>query len=130
MGNGNNNWFGDILTGFLGFLLAIPLFFFAHRQLPALDLPFRIDRILLFIVLIVLLMLVLRLFKTVIAIGFFAVLIWLGYGTYTGGYGFADLYKDARAFIYTFQNDPNIEKLAFTKITEKESGGILHSSGL
>jgi transglutaminase superfamily protein len=114
MSNGNNNWFGDILTGFLGFLLAIPLFFLAHRQLPVMDLPFRIDRIILFVIIVALLLLVLRLFKTVITIGFFAALIWLGYGTYTGRYGFAEVYKDARAFIYTMQNDPDVEKMTLT----------------
>lgn len=119
MSNENNNWFGDILTGFLGILLAVPLFFLAHRQLPAMDLPYSLDRILLFIIIIFLLLLVLRLFKTIITIGFFAALIWLGYGTYTSGYGYAEVYKDARAFIYTLQNDPNLEKLTIT--TEKES---------
>lgn len=119
MGNENNNWFGDILIGFLGILLAVPLFFLAHRQLPAMDLPYNLDRILLFIVLIFLLLLLLRLFKTIITIGFFAALIWLGYGTYTGGYCYADVYKDARAFIYTLQNDPNPEKLNIA--TEQES---------
>ncbi len=119
MGNGSNsNPLGDILIGVFGLLLAVPLFFLAHKQLPVMDLPFRIDRIILFMVIILLLLLVLRLFRTIITIGFFAAIVWLGYGTYTGGYGFAEVYKDARAFIYTLQNDPNAEMLT---LTEKEA---------
>jgi Ca2+/Na+ antiporter len=105
---------GDVLVGFLGLLLAVPLFIMAHHQLPDIDLPFHLDRIILFIVLIALLFLVLRLFRTIITIGFIAVIAWLGYGTYTGKYGFSEVYKDRRAFIFSLQHDLNEEKLSIT----------------
>ncbi|MEJ0105331.1 MAG: hypothetical protein WDO19_23440 [Bacteroidota bacterium] len=64
--NSGGNSFGDVLVGFLGILLAIPLFFIAHRQVPQFDLPYHLDRIALFILIVFLLLLVLRLFKTLL----------------------------------------------------------------
>lgn len=112
--NSGGNSFGDVLVGFLGILLAIPLFFIAHRQVPQFDLPYHLDRIALFILIVFLLLLVLRLFKTIITIAFIALAGWLGYGSFTGKYGFENLYSDARAFFYSFQNDPNAETLSVT----------------
>jgi hypothetical protein len=82
--------------------------------LPDTGLPFHLYRIVLFIVLIVLLLLVLRLFRTVITVAFIGLIVWLGYGTYSGKYGFAEVYKDGRAFIFSLQHDLNEEKLALT----------------
>ncbi|MCW3119214.1 MAG: transglutaminase [Chitinophagaceae bacterium] len=115
MGNeSGHSSFGDILVGFLGLLLAVPLFIMAHHQLPEIGLPFHLDRILLFVILIGLLLLVLRLFRTIITLGFLAALVWLAYGTYTGKYGFAEVYRDGRAFVFSLQHDLNAEKLSVT----------------
>jgi hypothetical protein len=120
MGNtSGSNSFGDILVGFLGLLLAVPLFLVVHRQIPHMDLPYQVDRIIIFIVIILLLLLVLRLFKTIITIAFIAVMSWLAYGSFSGKYGFENLYNDARAYFYSFQNDPNAEALSITE--KKES---------
>jgi hypothetical protein len=114
MRNSGNNTFGDILVGFLAILLAVPLFFIAHRQVPHLDLPYHLDRIGLFLVIVLLLILILRLFKTLITIAFIALIGWLAYGSFTGRYGFESLYNDARAYFYSFQNDANKEIMAGT----------------
>jgi Ca2+/Na+ antiporter len=115
MGNGSgHSAVGDVLVGFLGLLLAVPVFILAHHQLPDLDLPYHIDRIVLFGILIVLLLLVLRMFRTVITIAFVGVILWLSYGSYTGKYGFSEVYKDGRAFIFSLQHDMNEEKLGLT----------------
>ncbi|MES1218201.1 MAG: transglutaminase domain-containing protein [Bacteroidota bacterium] len=105
---------GDMLVGFLGLLLAVPLFILAHHQLPVIDLPFHLDRIILFVVIIGLLLLVLRMFRSIITIAFIAVIAWLAYGSYTGKYGFAEVYKDGRAFVFSLQHDLNEEKLSLT----------------
>src|SRR5258707_1278053 len=117
--NSGSNSFGDVLVGFLGILLAVPLFFIAHRHVPQFDLPYHLDRIALFILIVLLLLLVLRLFKTIITIAFVGLAGWLTYGSFTGKYGFENLYSDARAFFYSFQNDPNAETLSITVIKEK-----------
>lgn len=116
--NSNGNAFGDILVGFLAILLAVPLFFIAHRQVPHFDLPYHLDRIGLFLVIVLLLILILRLFRTLITLGFIALSGWLAYGSFTGKYGFENLYNDARAYFYSFQNDANKETLAIAEQKE------------
>lgn len=112
MGNvSGHSALGDMLVGFLGLLLAVPLFIMAHHQLPDAGLPFHLDRIILFVVLIILLSLVLRMFRTLITIAFIGVVAWLAYGTYTGKYGFAEVYKDSRAFVFSLRHDLNEEQL-------------------
>ena len=115
MGNGSGyTSFGDVLVGFLGLILAVPLFILSHHQLPDFGMPYHLDRIILFIVLILLLLLVLRLFRSLITIAFIGVIIWLAYGSYMGKYGFAEVYRDGRAFVYSLRNDLNEEKLSVT----------------
>ncbi len=111
MSTTGNNSFGDILVGFFACLLAVPLFIFAHHQLPLADWPFHFDRVTLFFVIVALLILVLRLFKTVITIAFIGVMLWLGYGTFAGKYGFTQVYNDGRAFMYSLKNNPSLEKI-------------------
>lgn len=116
--NSHSNALGDILVGFLAMLLAVPLFFIAHRQVPHFDLPYHLDRIGLFLVIALLLILILRLFRTLITIGFFALLGWLTYGSFTGKYGFENLYNDARAYFYSFQNNAGKVPLLITEKKE------------
>ncbi|MDP9229575.1 MAG: transglutaminase [Bacteroidota bacterium] len=99
--------FGDLLVGFLSFVLALPLFIIAHKQLPHYDWPYHLDRILLFVVIVLLLLLVLRLFRFIIVIGVIVAIGWLTYGSMTGKYGFINVYHDYRAMIYTMKDDPN-----------------------
>ena len=105
--------FGDILVGFLSFLVSIPLFMIAHRNLPEMAWPAHLDRILLFIVIISVLLLILRLFKPVITVTFIIALGWLAYGSLTGNYGFENLYRDTRAMVYSLRENTNAEELTF-----------------
>jgi hypothetical protein len=105
--------FGDILVGFLSFLVSIPLFMIAHRNLPEMAWPVHLDRILLFIVIISVLLLILRLFKPVITVTFIIALGWLAYGSITGNYGFENLYRDTRAMVYSLRDNTNAEQLTF-----------------
>lgn len=75
------------------------------------DWPFHIDRILIFIVIISLMLIVLRIFKPIITIAFILAIGWLAYGSYTGNYGFENLYRDTRAMVYSLKNNPNASEL-------------------
>lgn len=110
---GEHSVLSGIMVGLLSFILAFPLFILAHRELPDLNWPFHLDRILIFIILSLLLILFLRLFRPIIMIGFIVVIMWLGYGSLMGRYGFKDVYKDYRALLYRMNNDPHQAKITF-----------------
>ena len=115
--------FGDILVGFFSFLLAIPIFIVAHKNLPEMDWPYHLDRILIFVVIITLLLVVLRIFRPVVTIAFILAIAYLAYGSFTGNYGFENLYRDSRAMVYALRNNPNAAEL-----TVLNPGRIAHQN--
>lgn len=108
------NPLSDVLVGFLSLLVAIPLFIIAHKQFPDLQWPGYLDRILIFASIVILLLLILRLFRPLIVIGFALAVVCLGYGSLTGAYGFSNLYKDYQAMLYTMRADPDPGRFLFS----------------
>lgn len=105
---------GDVLVIVASVLTALPLFIIAHKELPLLNWPYEADRILLFLIMVALLLLILRVFRWLILTGFFLLLLWLGYGSLTGHYGFMQLYHDYSAMIFAIGNDPHPARLLFS----------------
>lgn len=114
MSREGHSFLGDILIGIFSIVLALPVFIIAHKKLPDPDWSFSFDRILLFIGIVILLLMVLKLFRAIVIIGFIVAFAWLGWGTWQGGYGFADIYRDYRAMLFAMHSDPNPERLIFT----------------
>ena len=109
-----NSLFTNVLVGILSFLLAFPLFILVYYRFPDLEWPYHTDKILVFFVIAVLLLLLVRSFKFVIITAVVATIGWLWYGTVTGKYGFNELYKDGKAMLYGFKNDPQKDGFVFT----------------
>ncbi|HEV8285650.1 MAG TPA: hypothetical protein VGQ09_15155 [Chitinophagaceae bacterium] len=108
------SFFPNIFIGLLSFLLAIPLFILAYHRLPDLDWPYHTDKILIFSLIAILLLLMVRSFKYVIITGVIAIVGWLWYGTVAGQYGFREFYQDGKAMIYGMQNNSNEKGVVFT----------------
>jgi hypothetical protein len=68
----------------MNILIAIPLFIIAHQNLIELNWIFNLDRILLFLLMIVVIQLILRLLRTIIIICIFIYILVLFYGTASG----------------------------------------------
>src|SRR6478736_4668135 len=102
----SSSLFTNVLFGIFSFFLAFPLFILAYYRFPDLEWPYHTDRILIFFVIAVLLLLLVRSFKFIIITAVVATIGWLWYGTVAGKYGFSELYKDGRAMIYGLKNDP------------------------
>lgn len=100
----------------LNILIAIPVFIIAHHNLINLEWPGHLDRIILFILILVAIQLVLRLLKTIIIVCIFLYLIALLWGTVFGGYGFASVLEDYQAMIYTMNDDPNPQDIIISKL--------------
>ena len=106
--------FTNVLVGILSFFLAFPLFILVYYRLPDLEWPYHSDKILVFFVIAVLLLLLVRSFKFIVITAVAATIGWLWYGTITGKYGFNELYKDGKAMIYGLKNDRKKEGYVFT----------------
>ena len=107
----------DIVVIFLlNILIAIPVFLIAHQNLIDLDWFLHLDRIFLFIVIIVIIQLLLRLVKTVIILIAFLYVISLLIGTLFGNYGFNRVFEDYRYMIYSMKENPNPQDLILSKL--------------
>jgi hypothetical protein len=107
----------DIVVIFiLNILIAIPTFLIAHQNLIDLNWVFQLDRILIFIVIVVGIQMLLRLVKTIIILIIFIYLIVLLYGTLFGNYGFNRVFEDYRYMIYSMSENPNPQDLIIAKL--------------
>ncbi|RWX00363.1 transglutaminase-like domain-containing protein [Flavobacterium cerinum] len=106
----------SIIIFVLNILIAIPLCIIVHQNLIDPEWPFHLDRILIFIVIIVAIQFVLRLLKTVLIICIFFYLIALLYGSVFGNYGFNAVYEDYRSMVYTMADDANPQDIIISKL--------------
>jgi hypothetical protein len=106
----------DVIIFVLNILIAIPLIIIAHQNLIELNWPFNLDRILLFIVLIIIIQFILRLLRTIIIICMVVYLLVLFYGTVIGNYGFNSVYEDYDSMIYTMSDNPNPQDIIISKL--------------
>jgi glucan phosphoethanolaminetransferase (alkaline phosphatase superfamily) len=111
-----------LLVGFLSLFIAFPIFILIHKQLPEYDWPIHSDRILLFLLVVVFVLLLLSMFRPVINFIFVGSLIILLYGTFTDTYGFQNLATDYKAMfsaIKTNHDNGNIMILDDSKFYYK-----------
>lgn len=106
----------SVVIFFLNILIAIPIFIIVHQNIIDPEWFLHIDRVLLFIAILVLIQLLLRMLKTVIIICIFLYLLALIWGTLFGGYGFNSVFEDYRAMIYTMSEDANPQDIIIAKL--------------
>ncbi|WP_396143183.1 transglutaminase [Flavobacterium sp.] len=90
----------------LNVLITIPIFIILHQNIIEFEWSLHIDRILFFIILLVLIQLVLRAMRRITLISIFLYLIALIYGTLFGSYGFQKVYEDYQSMLYTMSYNP------------------------
>ena len=105
-----------IIIFVLNVLLAIPIFLIAHQNFIDLEWTLHLDRIILFITIIVLIQLLLRAMQKVTLISIFLYLIILFIGTVFGGYGFKSVFEDYRYMLYSMSEDPNPQDIIISKL--------------
>lgn len=106
----------DIVVFLLNILIAIPTFLIVHHNLIELNWQLNLDRIILFLVILVIIQLILRTLKTIIVICIFIYLATLIYGTLFGEYGFQRVFEDYRSMVFSMQEDPHPEDLIISKL--------------
>lgn len=95
-----------IVLNIVSKLLTIPLFILSYRILPDLELPYYIDKIILYLIIFVFTLFILKYFRKIILPVFIFMLAFLTLGSFTGKYSFKSLYKDYAAMIYSIIYDP------------------------
>ena len=105
-----------IVIFLLNILITIPVFIIAHQNLINPNLKFPIDRILLFVLILVIIQLILRALKTIIVICIFIYVIVLFFGTIFGSYGFYRVYDDYRSMMYTMGENPYPQDIIVSKL--------------
>jgi Ca2+/Na+ antiporter len=100
----------------LNVLITIPIFIILHQNIIELEWSLHIDRILLFIILLVLIQLVLRAMRKITLISIFLYLIALIYGTLFGNYGFQTVYEDYQSMLYTMSYNPYPQDIIIDKL--------------
>lgn len=106
----------NVIIFLLNVLIAIPVFIIIHQNIIDPEWPFQIDRILLFIALIVIIQLLLRMLRTIIIVCIALYLVALIYGSTFGNYGFNAVYEDYRSMMYTMLDDPNPQDIIIAKL--------------
>lgn len=106
----------SVVIFLLNILIAIPTFLILHQNLIELNWVYNLDRILLFILVIVVIQLLLRLLKTIIIICIALYLVALIYGTLFGNYGFYRVFEDYRFMIYAMSENPYPQDLIVAKL--------------
>ncbi|AWA30644.1 transglutaminase [Flavobacterium magnum] len=111
----NKPW-DDVIIFILNILIAIPVFIIVHQNLLDPEWPFEIDRILLFIGIVVLLQLLLRLLRRIIIVCIAAYLIFLLFNSVFGSFGFWSVAEDYNAMLYNMSEDPNPQDIIIAKL--------------
>lgn len=106
----------NVIIFVLNILIAIPVFIIIHQNLVDPEWYFQIDRVLLFIVIVVVIQLILRALRTIIIICIALYLIALAYGSLFGDYGFYRVADDYRSMMYTMADDPNPQDIIISKL--------------
>lgn len=100
----------------LNILIAVPLFLILHQNLIDPEWPWHLDRVLIFVILVVAIQLILRMLKTIIIICLGLYLIVLLYGQFFGQYGFNAVAEDYRSMIFTMADDPNPQDIIISHL--------------
>lgn len=106
----------SVIIFVLNILIAIPVFIIIHQNIIDPNWYFHIDRILLFLTVVVAIQLVLRLMKTIIILCIALYLIALIYGSLFGNYGFNSVFEDYRSMVYSMSEDPNPQDIIISKL--------------
>ncbi|MGL2967433.1 transglutaminase [Flavobacterium sp. XGLA_31] len=105
-----------IIIFLLNILITIPIFIIAHHNFISFDWPIHLDRIILFVIILIAIQLILRAMRRITLISVILYLIMLAYGTLSGKYGFASVFEDYRSMMYTMNDDPYPQDIIITKL--------------
>ena len=105
-----------IIIFVLNILIAIPIFIILHQNLIQFNWYFHLDRVLIFLVLVIVIQLVLQALRRIILIGVFIYLIALLFGTLFGKYNFQTVSEDYQTMMYAMAYNPYPQDIIVDKL--------------
>ena len=106
----------DVIIFVLNILIAIPVFIIVHQNLFNPNWFFNLDRVVLFILIVVIIQLILRFLRTIILICIALYVLVLFYGSVIGNYGFNSVYEDYNSMMYTMSDNPFPQDIIIAKL--------------
>lgn len=106
----------SILVLVVNLALTVPLFIILHHNLIDPDWPYHLDRILLFLGILLIFQLLFHFIRVAILFCVMACLVYFTYGTITGGYSFNSVYEDYRFMLYAMIEDPNPQDIIINRL--------------
>lgn len=106
----------SIIIFILNLLIAIPVFIIVYKNIVNLNVPYHLDKIVIFLVILVLIQLILRQIKKIILIGVFLYLIALTIGSFSGQYGFKSVFNDYNSMLFTMNDNPYPQDIIINKL--------------
>ena len=106
----------DVIIFVLNILIAIPLFIILHQNLINPDWYLNIDRVILFIAMVVIIQIILRFLRTIIIFCIVLYVLVLAYGSTIGNYGFNSVYEDYNSIMYTMSDNPYPQDIIIAKL--------------
>jgi hypothetical protein len=100
----------------LNLLIAFPVFIIAHQNLINPYWPFNIDRIFLFLFIVLIIQLLLKALRTIIIICIALYFLVLFFGTVMGNYGFNSVYEDYNSMVYSMTDNPFPQDIIIAKL--------------
>ena len=106
----------DVMIFILNILIAIPLFIIVHQNLINPNWFLNIDRVILFLVMIVVIQIILRFLRTIILFCIILYFLVLVYGSTIGNYGFNSVFEDYNSIMYTMSDNPYPQDIIIAKL--------------
>jgi hypothetical protein len=106
----------DVIIFVLNILIAVPVFIIIHQNLFNPNWIFNLDRVILFILIVVIIQLILRFLRTIILICIALYVLVLFYGSIIGNYGFNSVYEDYNSMMYTMSDNPFPQDIIIAKL--------------
>ena len=106
----------DVVIFILNILIAIPLFIIVHQNLINPNWFLNIDRVVLFLAMIVIIQIILRFLRTIILFCIILYFLVLVYGSTIGNYGFNSVFEDYNSIMYTMSDNPYPQDIIIAKL--------------
>lgn len=106
----------NIVIFVLNILVLIPVFIILHQNLIDPEWPFHLDRILLFVAIVVVMQVILTALKRYVLFALICYLGFLIWGTLFQGYGFNAVYEDYRSMVYAMSDNANPQDIIISRL--------------
>lgn len=106
----------DVIIFVLNILIAVPVFIIIHQNIVNPEWIIHIDRVFLFLLILVAIQMILRILRTIIIVCLTLYLIALLFGSFSGNYGFDSVFEDYRYMVYSMTDSPNPQDIIISKL--------------